>query len=134
MTGLAMASKDADEADDNMSASPEDNKEEDLQLAWKRLINRLHRLPAKAHAKIRQTVVEAIAAARKSQQPVVVNQLRDALLQFHADAAGGCKAAALDVLELHGGYDDADDDEDEDDEGEDQEGEPINSTCASVLN
>jgi hypothetical protein len=121
MTGLAMASRDADEADDNMSASPEENKQEQLQMAWKKLIYRLNRLPAKAHSKIRQAVVEGIAAARKAQQALVVAQLREALLQFHPDAAGACKSVALDILEQHGGYDDFDD---EDDEGEDADEEP----------
>jgi hypothetical protein len=64
MTGLAMATLDADEADDNMSTNPEEEKEEQLQLAWKKLIHRLWNVPAKAHSKIRQAVVEAIAAAR----------------------------------------------------------------------
>jgi len=121
MSGLAMAAQDAIEADDNMSASPDDdNKEQQLQLAWKKLVYRLHRLPAKAHSKIRHLVVDAIAAARKAQQGMVVTQLREALLQFHPEAAGACKAAALEILEQHGGYDD-DDDDDEGDEMEEDE-------------
>eukprot|EP00980_Cylindrotheca_fusiformis_P010673 scaffold2381_cov128-Cylindrotheca_fusiformis.AAC.14 len=113
MTGLAMAARDADEADDNMSASPEENKQEQLQLAWKRLIYRLNQIPAKSHSKIRQTVVEAITAARKAQNAVIVTALRDALLQFHPEAAGACKSAALMLLEQHGGYDDVDDEDDD---------------------
>jgi hypothetical protein len=124
MSGLAVAAQDAIEADDNMSASPDDdeNEEQQLQLAWKRLIHRLHRLQAKAHSKIRQLVVDAIAAARKAQQPMVVAQLREALLQFHPEAAGACKSAALEILEQHGGYDDEDDDDESDemDEGLDE--------------
>ena len=120
MTGLAMAFQDSIDADENMSASPDDeNKEEQLQVEWKRLVFRLHRLPAKAHARIRHLVVDAIAAARKSQQATVVAQLREALLQFHPEAAGACKAAALQILEKNGGYDDDDDDEDQDMDEED---------------
>jgi hypothetical protein len=121
MTGLAMAHRDADEADDNMSTSPEEEKEEQVQLAWKKIIHRLHRLPAKAHAKIRQIVVEGIAAARKAHNPVVVAALRNALLEFHAQAAGSCKSLALSALEQHGGYDDFDDSDEEDPEEFEQE-------------
>jgi hypothetical protein len=122
MTGLAMAARDTDEADDNMSASEdkEEARQELIQLAWKKIANRLHRIPAKAHVKIRQVVVEALAAARKAQQPNVVAELRSALLQFHPEAAGICKTATCEILERHGGYDDADD-EDEDDEEDNNE-------------
>lgn len=118
-----MASRDSDEADDNMSASPEENEQEQLQMAWKKTLYRLHRLPAKAHSKIRQTLVEAIAAARKAQLALVVGQLREALLQFHPEAAGSCKAAALKILETHGGYDDTDDDEEDEDDMDEGEAE-----------
>lgn len=122
MSGLAMAAQDAIEADDNMSASPDDgNEEQQLQQAWKKLIYRLHRLPAKAHSKIRHLVVDAIAAARKAQQGIVVAQLREALLQFHPEAAGACKAAALEILEKHGGYDEEEDDDEGDEMEEEQE-------------
>lgn len=117
-----MAAQDADEADDNMSVSPEEDKQEQLQLAWKKLVHRLNQVPAKAHAKIRHAVVEAIAAARQAQNALVVTALRDALLQFHPDAAGACKSAALIVLEQHGGYDNVDDDDEEDEEEMEQEG------------
>ena len=118
-----MAASDADQADDNMSSSPEEDKEEKLQLAWKKIIYRLHRLPAKAHSRIRQLVVEAIAAARKAQQAVVVAQLREALLQFHPQSAGSCKISALEILEQHGGYDDFDDEDEEDEDGDEAEDE-----------
>lgn len=53
---------------------------------------------------------------------MVVAQLREALLQFHPEAAGACKSAALEILEQHGGYDDEDDDDESDemDEGDDE--------------
>jgi hypothetical protein len=126
MTGLAMAARDADEADENMSASEdkEEARQELIQLAWKKIVNRLFRIPAKAHVKIRQVVVEAIAAARKAQQPHVVAELRSALLQFHPEAAGACKTATLEILERHGGYDDADDEDDDDEEEIEEEDAP----------
>jgi hypothetical protein len=129
MSGLATASNDADEADDNMSTSPEETEKEKLQLSWKKTINRLKYFPAKAHSKIRQTVVESIAAARKAQLPLVVAQLREALLQFHPDAAGACKTVALEVLVKHGDYDDADDDDDDDLELDDED-EPKENAAA----
>lgn len=132
MTGLAMAAQDADEADDNMSASPEEDEQEQLQLVWKKLIHRLRHFPAKAHSKIRQAVVEAIAAARKAQNPVVVTALRDALLQFHPDAAGACKSAALAVLEQHGGYDDVDVDEDDAEEMEQEEPQDVKEAAGGL--
>jgi hypothetical protein len=119
-----MATHDADEADDNMSTNPEEEKEEQLQLAWKKLIHRLRNVSARTHGKIRQTVVEGIAAARKAHQPLVVAQLREALLQFHPEAAGSCKTAALEILEKHGGYDDTDDNDEEEEEAEEAEEEP----------
>jgi hypothetical protein len=52
MTGLAMATHDADEADDNMSTNPEEEKEEQLQLACKKLIHRLRNVSARTHGRI----------------------------------------------------------------------------------
>jgi hypothetical protein len=126
MTGLAVAARDADEADDNMSASEdkEEARQELIQQAWKKIANRLYGLPAKAHSKIRHAVVEAIAAARKAQQPNVVAELRSALLLFHPEAPGACKKATLEMLERHGGYDDADDEDDEDEEDNEEEDAP----------
>jgi PWWP domain len=77
-------------------------------------------MPSKRHAYIREIVVDAIAAARKAQLKVVVGQLRAALLEYHPQAAGACKAAALKVLENHGGYD-AEDDDDEEEETDEEE-------------
>ena len=105
-----MVSKETDEADDNMSTSPED-KEDKLQIAWKKPIHRLRRLPAKAYTKIHAALVEAIAAARKAQNTVVVAELKHALVEYHPEAASYCKEQALEVLEKHGGYEEDTDDE-----------------------
>ena len=133
-----MAARDADEADENMSTSEEDEEAKQA-VAWKKIVFRLNRLPAKAHVKIRQAVVEAIAAARKAQLGPVVAELRSALLLFHPEAAGQCKVATLEVLENHGGYDDIDgeDEEDEDDEEVEQQEqaptEELDTGLSSVL-
>ena len=116
ISGLARAAKDTKEADDNMSTSPDDE-EEQIKNAWKKIINRLKYVPAKASAKIRSALVDAIAAARKAHNLDVVVQLRNALVEYHPDAAGASKTTALEILAQHGDYDD-EDDEDEDDEEE----------------
>jgi len=110
VTGLAMVAKETDEADDNMSTSPEDE-EKQLHNAWKKPINRLKRLPAKSYTKIHTAVVEAIAAARRAQNTVVVAELKHALVEYHPEAASYCKQEALEVLERHGGYEEDTDDE-----------------------
>lgn len=112
-----MVAKETDEADDNMSTSPQD-KEEKIQEAWKKPIHRLNRVPAKAYTKIHAALVEAIAAARKAQNTVVVAELKHALVEYHPEAASYCKEEALKVLEKHGGYEEDSDDESEDEENE----------------
>jgi hypothetical protein len=112
VSGLERAAKDADEADDYMSTSPEDE-EEQIKDAWKRIIHRLKRIPAKASAKVRTAVIDAISAARKAHNTEIVAQLRLALVDYHPDAAGGCKTSALEVLAAHGDYEDEDDDDDD---------------------
>lgn len=106
-----MAAQDTNEADENMSAAPEEDKEQLEKQEWKKLIHRLKGLSAKSHIKIRELVVDAIASARRTQQGLVVSQLRDALLQFHPEAAGACKSAALATLIEHGDYDDTNDED-----------------------
>jgi hypothetical protein len=109
-TGLAMVAKETDEADDNMSTSPEDEAEQ-IQVAWKKPIHKLKRVPAKSYTKIHTALVEAIAAARKAQNTTVVAQLKHALVEYHPEAASYCKEEALEVLEKHGGYEEDTDDE-----------------------
>lgn len=116
-TGLAMVAKETDEADDNMSTSPEDEKQQ-LQDAWKKPIYRLKRVPAKSYTKIHTALVEAIAAARKAQNTTVVAELKHALVEYHPEAASYCKEEALGVLEKHGGYEEDTDDESVDDPNE----------------
>ncbi len=98
-----MVAKETDEADENMSTSPQDEQEQ-IQDAWKKIIHRLKRVPAKSYTKIHATLIEAIAAARKAQNTVVVAELKHALVEYHPEAASYCKEEALEVLEKHGGY------------------------------
>jgi hypothetical protein len=107
-----MAASDLDLADDNMS--DDENDEGRSSQAWKRSIHRLKSIQARKHAQVREAVTEAIGAARRAQNGAVVAQLRSALMLHHPSACGGCKSAALEVLENHGGYDPEDDDQDDD--------------------
>lgn len=124
-----MVAKETDEADDNMSTSPEDE-EAQIQVAWKKCIHRLKRVPAKSYTKIHAALVEAIAAARKAQNTVVVAELKHALVEYHPEAVSYCKGQALEVLEKHGGYEEDTDDE-SDTEGNEMDVEKGNTDQAT---
>ena len=124
ITGLATATQDADEADDNMSATSEDQRsrqEEKEKLAWKKKIHALRSIETKKHVQVRELVIDAITAARKAHFGSVVAKLRSALLLYQPNAAGECKAAALTVLDNHGGYHEEDFDESDDESEEEQD-------------
>lgn len=110
-------------ADDNISTSAADEEERILN-AWKKIINRLKRLTAKDSKKIKQTLLDGIAAARQAHNLDALNGLREALMEHRPEGAGLCLKMALEVLEKHGGYFDDDDDsenEDEDNANADEE-------------
>jgi hypothetical protein len=137
-TNLAVATCDAELADDNMSTDgSEDDKanQERLERAWKRIVNRIRNTPTKRYVQIREMLVDAITAARKAHLSDVVFKLRAALLQYHPSAAGQCKVSAIKVLEEHGDYDEDDDDpeDEDDDEGNDEKGEAEKEEMPSVI-
>jgi hypothetical protein len=136
-TNLAVATRDAELADDNMSTDgSEDDKadKERLERAWKRIVNRIRNTPTKRYVQIREMLVDAINAARKAHLSDVVFKLRAALLQYHPSAAGQCKVSAIKVLEEYGDYDEDDDDlEDEDNEGNDDKVEAEEGEMPSVI-
>jgi hypothetical protein len=122
MTNLAMTTRDVELADDNMSVddiSDDQANKEKLDRQWKKLIYRIGQTMTRKHVMVRDLLLQALAAARKAHLPDVVARLRAALLQYHASAAGECKAAALRVLEDYGGYDEDDDDDSDDDDDDD---------------
>jgi hypothetical protein len=117
LTNIAQATHDADVADENMSVEDHDEQDtETLEKAWKKKVDLIRSMPARRHVQVREALVAAIAAARKSHLPDVVGELRAALLLYHPNAAKDCKDAAVAVLLKHGDYDRSDDDEEEDEE------------------
>ncbi|GKY92276.1 hypothetical protein MPSEU_000198700 [Mayamaea pseudoterrestris] len=123
MTNQAAIASDVALADDNMSvddAQTDQAQNEKHDRQWRKLIHQVGQTMTRKHVMIRELVVAAITSARKAHMPDVVAGLRASLLQYQKGAAGGCKVAALQVLEDHGGYDsDADEDEDEANDGHD---------------
>jgi hypothetical protein len=125
ITNVALATKDADLADDNMSTTDDDDNQlnrERMELEWKRLINKLRNIPARRNSKIHKLLIDAITAARKAHLQQVVAELRDALLLYRPKAPHESKMAAIQVLISHGDYD-ATGDKHEDDDDENGENE-----------
>ncbi len=122
-TGLEKATREADEANDNESVdSTEMNemdkdqraseKEQKIQLAWKKKVNSIKYIPTKRASAIRDALIAAIAIARKGTfLDDVLEDLRSALNLHRPGAAGRARQAALAVLEKYGGYEDRGDDE-----------------------
>jgi hypothetical protein len=113
ITNVALATKDADIADENMSTDGLDNEinRERIEMKWKRLVHKLRQIPARRNTKIRNVLVEAISAAREAHLSQVVTELRAALLLYRPSAANDCKMEAIQVLISHGDYDAMNDDD-----------------------
>ena len=114
ISNTEVAIQDLELADDNMSVDESNDdalKKEKLEMQWKKIVHRIRMTPTKRHVQIREMLVDALAAARKAHLSKVVAELRMALLQYHPNAAGDCKCAAVKVLEENGGYDEAYDDD-----------------------
>jgi len=139
--GSAMADKDSQVADDNMSTAEEDkeNQMDDAaaelkrDMPWKRLLHELSHTPAKRHSQVRKLCEGAMRAARIARRPEAVARLRAALLLHHPNAAGECKTAAVGVLSEFGGYNPADDDFDEEGEVEADDEEEEDEDFPSML-
>jgi len=116
ISGLEMATKDTDEAGEDISGDDIESPKEQLplHLQWKKKIHSLSSVSSIKSTFIRETIVSAIACARKSHQHEVVVDLRSALILHHPQAAGAAKAEAIKVLEKYGGYTGSDDDSSDD--------------------
>lgn len=109
ITNLALATRDADLADDNMSTQSEQESPVNNGVSsnsWKKHVKTIQNIPAKRYARIRELLILAIADARKAHLPTIVAQLRAALQKYRPSASSTeCKDAAVQVLENNGGYD-----------------------------
>ncbi|KAL7566249.1 hypothetical protein ACA910_011311 [Epithemia clementina (nom. ined.)] len=122
ITYVAVTSRDAEIADDNMSTDGSgDAEKHQFDLAWKRELHRLRSTPARQHVKVRERLVNAISLARKANAAEAVAGLRAALLLFHPNAASDSRKAGISVLEAHGDFSGPElDDDGGDDEGNDE--------------
>ena len=138
VSGLAMATRDADMADDNMSETEGDDdagngkdkldeadkkaaEERRLKRRWRKILHALRDVPAKRCAQVREHVANAITAARKAKMGDVLSELREAMMEYQPDAAGECRRSAIAVLDKHGGYKPEEEDDDEDDDSDDND-------------
>ena len=75
-----------------------------MQQAWKKKIFSLHSIPTKRNAAIRDTLITAIAIARKGNLTDVLDDLRSALKLHRPGGAGRARSTALSLLDKYGGY------------------------------
>lgn len=136
ITNVALASRDVDLADENMSIDGSEDKtnQEQLLLAWKKILHKLRQTPSRKHVQVREILVSAIAAARKAHVPHVVAELRAALLLYHPNAANDCKLAAIQVLVANGDFVPSNtEDDDSDDEGGNDDAPVEDAVANSVI-
>lgn len=123
--------READEANENMSVGSSisneisskkraSEKAEKAQLAWKKKLFSLNKIPTKRVSAIREVLISAIAIARKGNLLDILKDLREALTLHRPSGAGRARTAALSLLEKHGGYEKGEDhDEDETSDSDD---------------
>jgi hypothetical protein len=151
--GLERAVLEADDANDNVSVGSNDEetsqeqkaleKEERIQLAWKKKISSLYYIPTKRASAIREVLIDAIKIARKGKLEEVLHDLRQALNLHRPSAAGRARQMAFSVLEKYGGYvadgdmDESPDDDieftDPDVEEEDDDSKNISYLCGESM-
>ena len=122
ITGTERATKEVDEANDNVTvASDESDKGEadaerleKTQYAWKKKIYSLHHILPRRAGPIRDTLIAAIAIARKGNLTDVLEDLRECLKLHRPGAGGRARTAALNLLTKYKFELKDDDDEDND--------------------
>jgi hypothetical protein len=123
MTGIQRATKEVDEANDNISVvtdESDDGKAESERLdratyGWKKKIYSLHSILPKRASAIRDVLIAAIAIARKANITDVMEDLREALKLHRPGAGGRARTMALGLLQKYGDFERREDDNDEDD-------------------
>ena len=125
ITGIERATKEVDEASDNISVvsnesddcKAEAERTERANYAWKKKIYKLHLIPARRASAVRDTIISAIAIARKGTINDALEDLREALKLHRPGAGGRARTMALSLLDKYGfkpGEEDDDMDEIED--------------------
>lgn len=114
VSGKKRSIEEANTVEENEEATSDDENDEEITKRrnnWKIKINALRRVPAHRYAIIRDIIVAAITVARKSHLNQVAAELKTALQLLRPQAGGEARAAAIQVLEKHGGYDGYDDED-----------------------
>jgi len=110
ISGLERATKDVDEANDNVTVVSNDSdtgkveaeRLERANYAWKRKIYSLHSISHKRAAHIRDVLVSAIAVARKANLTDVLEDLRECLKLHRPGAGGRARTMALTLIQKYG--------------------------------
>jgi hypothetical protein len=113
VSGLAMADRDQEIADENMSTADEIEEKEEYEqplrskylLEWKRKAHFVRVTPTSKGAEIKRALLQALDAARKAHLGDIVAKLRAALLLFQSRSLVKCKQVVSSTLEENGGYD-----------------------------
>lgn len=125
ISGLERATKEVDEANDNVTVVSNDSdtgrleaeRLERANYSWKRKIYSLHSISHKRAAHIRDVLVSAIAVARKANLTDVLEDLRECLKIHRPGAGGRARTMALNLIQKYGfelregDEDEADDDD-----------------------
>jgi len=118
-SGIGYASKCVEEGTENGSVvssnfnADEINRETPKRPGWKKLIHSFHSISTSKSSQIREILIQAIANAKANGEHNIVGELRGALKQYRSGAASAAKAAALNVLKIHGEYNPPDGDDGE---------------------
>jgi len=99
---MEKAEREAEEADEIEYTMSNDEANDKCHDGWRKRISELYNTPSKRASAIRDTIISAIAIARKRHLTDVVEDLRQALQWHRPGAAGQSKAAALKVLAKYG--------------------------------
>jgi hypothetical protein len=137
ISGLAMADRDQEIADENMSTVDETDDKEDYEqrmsstnlLEWKRKAHFVIISDTKKTLPMKRALFQALDAARNAHLGDIVAKLRSALLLLQSRSLIKCKQLVTALLEENGGYDPKDDEANDkhiqDDKGDEANNEHI---------
>lgn len=110
ITGVERATKEVDEANDNVSVVSNESDDckaesellERANYAWKKKIYSLHSILPRRASAVRDIIISAIAIARKGNITDVLEDLREALKLHRPGAGGRARTMALNLLQKYG--------------------------------